>query len=129
MVFSVRVFFLGCVVGEVGPEGRADHAPSQLSGVEQQRVAIALALAKNPRIAMRDGRVAAPVAAENWAWARSRCSRPTPGRSSSRYASAANRGRTNSSNVSRSQLATTVGVSARIEAVRGMSIVSATSPK
>ena len=38
-------------------------------------------------------------------------------------------GRTNSSNVSRSQLATTEGVSARIDAVRGTFIISATSPK
>jgi len=43
--------------------------------------------------------------------------------------SSANSGRTNSSNVSRSQLATVTGVSARTEAVRGMSIASATSPK
>ena len=48
--------------------------------------------------------------------------RPAPAQSQ-------NSGRMNSSNVSRSQLATTDGVSARIEAVRGMSIVSATSPK
>ena len=46
-----------------------------------------------------------------------------------RYVSAEKSGRTNSSNVSRSQLATTDGVRARIEAVRGMSIVRATSPK
>jgi hypothetical protein len=35
----------------------------------------------------------------------------------------------NSSNVSLSQLATTAGVIARTEAVRGMCIASATSPK
>ena len=46
-----------------------------------------------------------------------------------RRAQSLNSGRMNSSNVSRSQLATTDGVSARTEAVRGMSIVSATSPK
>jgi hypothetical protein len=40
-----------------------------------------------------------------------------------------NSGRMNSSKVSRSQLATTDGVSARTEAVRGMSIANATSPK
>src|SRR6266540_2117633 len=45
------------------------------------------------------------------------------------HASSANRGRTNSSNVSRSQLATVTGVSALTEAVRGMSIARATSPK
>ena len=41
----------------------------------------------------------------------------------------ANNGRTYSSNVSRSQLATVTGVSARTDAVRGMFIASATSPK
>src|SRR5439155_7665507 len=45
------------------------------------------------------------------------------------HASSANKGRTNSSNVSRSQLATVTGVSARTEAVRGICIASATSPK
>lgn len=46
-----------------------------------------------------------------------------------RQPSSAKRGRTNSSNASRSQLATVAGVSARTEAVRGMSSASATSPK
>jgi hypothetical protein len=41
----------------------------------------------------------------------------------------ANSGRSSSSNVSRSQLATTAGVRARTEAVRGMFIARATSPK
>src|SRR5205085_6134389 len=44
-------------------------------------------------------------------------------------ASSANRCRTSSSNVLRSQLATVAGVSARTDAVRGMFIASATSPK
>ena len=41
----------------------------------------------------------------------------------------ANNGRTSSSNASRSQLATTAGVTARTDAVRGTSIARATSPK
>src|SRR5205807_9597424 len=45
------------------------------------------------------------------------------------HPSSAKRGRTNSSNVSRSQLATVTGVRARTEAVRGICIASATSPK
>ena len=45
------------------------------------------------------------------------------------YSSSANSGRTYSSNVARSQLATVVGVSAVTDAVRGTSIASATSPK
>ena len=43
--------------------------------------------------------------------------------------SSANRGRMYSSNVASSQLATVAGVSARTDAVRGMCIASATSPK
>jgi hypothetical protein len=43
--------------------------------------------------------------------------------------SSANSGRTNSSNVFLSQLATVVGTSAVTDAVRGISIASATSPK
>lgn len=43
--------------------------------------------------------------------------------------SSANSGRTNSSKLLRSQLATVAGVSARTDAVRGMCIASATSPK
>jgi hypothetical protein len=45
------------------------------------------------------------------------------------HESSANRGRTNSSNVARSQLATVTGVRARTDAVRGMAIARATSPK
>ena len=45
------------------------------------------------------------------------------------HCSSANNGRTYWSNVSRSQLATVTGVSARTDAVRGMFIASATSPK
>jgi hypothetical protein len=45
------------------------------------------------------------------------------------YSSSAKSGRTYASNVGRSQLATVAGVSARTDAVRGMFIASATSPK
>jgi len=39
---------------EVGLEGRLDHFPSQMSGGEQQRVSIARAVVKNPRILLCD---------------------------------------------------------------------------
>jgi putative ABC transport system ATP-binding protein len=38
----------------VGISGRADHRPSELSGGEQQRVAIARSLVNNPRIILAD---------------------------------------------------------------------------
>jgi len=42
------------VLEEVGLRDRADHFPSQLSGGEQQRVSIARAMVKNPRLLLCD---------------------------------------------------------------------------
>ena len=42
------------LIGEVGLADRADHYPSRLSGGEQQRIAIARALCKNPDILLCD---------------------------------------------------------------------------
>jgi putative ABC transport system ATP-binding protein/lipoprotein-releasing system ATP-binding protein len=43
-----------CLLGRVGLSGRLDHLPSQLSGGEQQRVAIARSLINDPGILFAD---------------------------------------------------------------------------
>lgn len=51
---STNPFPVEDLLDKVGLKDRADHFPSQLSGGEQQRVAIARGIAKNPRVLLCD---------------------------------------------------------------------------
>jgi predicted ABC-type transport system involved in lysophospholipase L1 biosynthesis ATPase subunit len=48
----------------VGPGARADHRPNELSGGEQQRVAVARALVMRPRLVLAEDQAASSARSE-----------------------------------------------------------------